>query len=73
MVSKPRITRLMGNVKPRYSEPAATRLIRIASVAKATDEIASEERIASALNLLKRSPSASIVAIGIPIKARLSQ
>src|SRR6266849_10309266 len=41
MTSKARITRLIGNVAPRCIEPAATRLIRIASVAKATDEIAS--------------------------------
>src|SRR5579859_8130025 len=53
----------MGNVKPRCSEPATTRLIRIASVAKATEEIASEERTARALNLVKRSPSACMLEI----------
>src|SRR5262245_46754947 len=51
--------------------PSTARTTRICSVAYATDEIASEERTASAVVLLRRSCSILSVASGRPTSSRL--
>src|SRR6266702_7964167 len=72
IVSRPTIATLMGIIVHRLLEPtpAEIRATRMASVAYATDEIASEERTARALNLVRRSCSDCAVAIGAPINRR---
>src|SRR5580693_3318933 len=67
------MTAEMGKTYDRAAAPSGARTYRTSSVAYATEEIASEERTASAVVLVSRSVSSRSVARGRPTIRRLAR
>src|SRR5262245_14290119 len=72
-VSSPAIAREIGSVRWRAAVPASTSTSRISSVAYATEDMASEEKTASATVLVRRSCRAWASDIGAPTSQRFSR
>ena len=67
------IAKAMGSDHARAAVPAINKMRRISSVAYATEERASEESIASAFALVRRSCTECSVLTGVPISTRFTE
>ena len=71
--SSPTMTAEIGMTYDSAAVPSTASTSSVCSVAYATDEMASDERTASAVFLFRRSCSSRSLASGLPIRYRLNK